>query len=117
MSLENRLVFALLWLGFCAVPAVCYVPPDAGSRAPRWRLVQAEGQVRARLVATMQTEQQAHARLVAILEATPDLVAINDIQRQILLSQSGRARNAGIRRGDSRRITISADNLAFFAGD
>ena len=86
----GRLVFALLWLGFCAVPAVCYSRLMRES-ARRAALMQAEGQVRARLVATMQTEQQAHARLVAILEATPDLVAINDIQGKICyLNQAGR---------------------------
>ncbi len=53
--------------------------------------MQAEEQERAQLVATMQREKQAHARLVAILEATPDLVAINDIHGRICyLNQAGR---------------------------
>ena len=77
MTFGNRLVFALLWLGFCAVPAVCYV-----------RLMRES----ARRVAIVQAEGQACARLVAILEATPDLVAINDIRGKFCyLNQAGRA--------------------------
>lgn len=104
----SRLVFALLWLGFCAVPAVCYSRLMRES-ARRAAIMQAEEQVRARLVATMQTEHQAHARLVAILEATPDLVALNDIQGKICyLNQAGR-KMMGLE--DAAPVTC-ADSLA-----
>ncbi len=76
VSPEGRLVFELLWAGFCTLPAFCY-----------YRLMRKS----ARREAIVQTEEQARARLVAILEATPDLVAINDIDGKICyLNQAGR---------------------------
>ena len=76
VSPEGRLVFELLWVGFCTLPAFCY-----------YRLMRES----ARRKAIVQTEEQARARLVAILEATPDLVAINDIDGKICyLNQAGR---------------------------
>ena len=77
MNFEHRLVFALVWLGFCAIPAICYV-----------RLMRES----ARRVAIVQAEGEACARLVAILEATPDLVAINDLGGKFCyLNRAGRA--------------------------
>ena len=84
------LVFDLLWLGFCALPTACYcrLIRESNRRADS---MEAEAQARAHLIAQMQAKEQAHARLAAILEATPDLVAINDIHGKICyLNQAGR---------------------------